>query len=75
MEDNYLRLWGVNNPTIYRFHSTEGDCMKSVEPGRIYLIDTTRFHYAKTTDNWLYTFFIALKNTDEAFSCIKDLLV
>ncbi len=74
-QDNYLRLWGVNNPTIYTFHSTEGDCMEFVEPGRLYLIDTTKFHYAKTTDNWLYTFFIALENTDEAFSCIKDLLV
>ena len=73
--DSYLRLWGVNNPAIYKFHSPQGDCMEPVEAGRLYLIDTTQFHYAKALDNWLYTLFIALDTTDEAFACIKNLLV
>jgi len=71
---SYLRIWGVNNPSIYKFHSADGDCMINVEPGRLYLIDTTKFHYAKTTGNWLYTFFIALDNSQKAMDKIQDVL-
>jgi len=70
-----LRLWGVNDVKNYVFRTADGDCMVNVEPGRIYLIDTTKFHYAKALENWIYTFFLALDNTDACYQKLKELLI
>lgn len=69
-----LRLWGVNKPNEYIFDYIGNKCI-DVEPGRLYLCDTTQFHYARTTGNWLYTFFIALDNSQKAIDKIQDVLI
>jgi len=67
---NYnLRLWGINDPNGYIFDYRGNKCI-DVEPGRIYLVDTTQFHYAKATKDWIYTFFIALNNN--AFNWLEN---
>tara|TARA_B100001964_G_scaffold29331_1_gene29915 strand:+ start:2688 stop:3413 length:726 start_codon:yes stop_codon:yes gene_type:complete len=65
-----LRLWGVNKPDQYVFDYIGNKCI-DVEPGRLYLIDTTQFHYARSLDDMIYTFFIALDNSDETFDMVK----
>jgi hypothetical protein len=44
----------------------------NIEAGRIYLIDTTVFHSAHALDDWIYTFFIALKQSKETFNWLKN---
>ena len=65
-----LRLWGVNKPDQYVFDYIGNKCI-DVEPGRLYLIDTTQFHYARSLDDMIYSFFIALDNSDETFDTLK----
>jgi hypothetical protein len=66
-----LRLWGVSNPDKYKFDFRGRSCM-NIEAGRIYLIDTTVFHSAHALDDWIYTFFIALKQSKETFNWLKN---
>ena len=54
-----LRLWGNADPANYIFNY-QGNLIEA-EPGRLYLCDTTRWHYAEATADWNYTFFIAMK--------------
>ena len=56
-----LRLWGVNKPDQYVFDYVGNKCI-NVEPGRLYLCDTTQYHYARALDDMIYTFFIALNS-------------
>ena len=56
-----LRLWGNTDPKNYVFDYL-GNVIEDVEPGRLYLTDTSRWHIAEATADWNYTFFIALRN-------------
>lgn len=55
-----LRLWGNTDPDNYIFNYY-GNVAKDVEPGRLYLTDTSLWHTALSLANWNYTFFIALR--------------
>lgn len=68
-----LRLWGVNKPEQYVFDYVGNKCM-NVEPGRLYLCDTTQYHYARALDDMIYTFFIALDNSDETFDILRSII-
>ena len=46
----------------------------NVEPGRLYLCDTTQYHYARALDDMIYTFFIALDNSDETFDILRSII-
>jgi len=70
--ENNLRLWGTNDPSGYVFNYLGQECV-NVEPGRIYLVDTTRWHWAEAIKDWNYTFFIALKNS--AIHHIEEFLI
>lgn len=66
-----LRLWGTNDPEGYIF-DYRGEKAINIEPGRIYLVDTTQWHWAQAIKDWNYTFFIALK--PQAFNKIGQIL-
>ncbi len=68
-----LRLWGVNKPDQYVFDYVGNKCI-NVEPGRLYLCDTTQYHYARALDDMIYTFFIALDNSDETFDILRSII-
>lgn len=70
---NY-RLWGVNNPNGYIFDYMNNKVV-NVEPGRIYLCDTSLFHWAKATEDWVYTFFISVNNSDSCYSWLENNLL
>jgi hypothetical protein len=70
--EHNLRLWGTSDPSGYVFNY-EGKRCVDIEPGRIYLVDTARWHYAEAIKDWNYTFFIALKNS--AIDIIGDFLL
>lgn len=61
-----LRLWGNTDPDNYMF-SNLGHKNKDLEPGRLYLVDTTQWHIAESLADWNYTFFIAINS-----SCIDE---
>lgn len=67
-----LRLWGNSDPDGYIFNGV-GEIVDQVEPGRMYLCDTSKWHYAKATKDWNYTFFISFNRT--AIDFVKTLLV
>ena len=69
-----LRLWGTNDPTGYVF-GYAGELIGEVEPGRLYLCDTSVFHWAKAEVDWLYTFFIALSPTNQSFEWAESNLL
>jgi hypothetical protein len=58
-----LRLWGTDNPDniCLRFKKNNEmiDC-KNIEPGRLYLIETSTIHDATCIKNEVFQFFIAL---------------
>jgi len=71
-----LRFWGVTNPENYIFKSLgESVNMEKIEPGRIYLVDTTQWHYAKATGDWQYTFFLSTKLNDSVINLLEKLLL
>ena len=51
-----LRLWGTTNPNM--FLKINGQLIKDLEPGRIYIIDTSKIHEGWATENDVYQFFI-----------------
>lgn len=75
--DNYnLRFWGTDNPSNYDFYFLNKKIdMDNIEPGRIYLIDTSIWHWAEAKSNWVYTFFISTTNSNECFEEIKKILL
>lgn len=70
--DYNLRLWGNTDPSGYVFDYVGNKCV-DVEPGRIYLVDTTKFHTAIATKDWNYTFFMALHNS--IFDSVESILI
>lgn len=73
-----LRLWGTNDPKNYYFMFWNPDKNKyerveNIEPGRIYLADTSKWHHAYSTADNNYTFFIALQVS--AYDKIKQSLI
>lgn len=70
-KDYNLRMWGNSDPDGYVFNGV-GEIVDQVEPGRIYLCDTSKWHYAQATKDWNYTFFICFKRT--AIDFVKTLL-
>lgn len=75
--NNYnLRLWGTDDPSNYNFYFLNKQVnMDDIEPGRIYLIDTTIWHWAEAKADWIYTFFISTTNSIECFETIKKILL
>lgn len=57
-----LRLWGNTDPDNYIFNYY-GNIAKNLEPGRLYLTDTSLWHTAEALADWNYTFFIALRGS------------
>tara|TARA_R110000782_G_scaffold160910_1_gene252948 strand:- start:124 stop:831 length:708 start_codon:yes stop_codon:yes gene_type:complete len=58
-----LRLWGTNNPDNIRLRYKQGEDMLpcvAVEPGRLYLIETSTVHDARCVKDAVDQFFIAL---------------
>lgn len=73
-----LRLWGTNDPDNNHFCFWDDDVNdfveeKNVEPGRLYLADTSKLHHAYSTGDYVYTFFFALQVS--AFDLIKKVLL
>lgn len=57
----HLRLWGTNKThKEYHFHYSNGHKLKNFEPGRIYLSSVIDEHKAFATEDYTYTFFIAV---------------
>ena len=72
-----IRLWGTNDPDNNHFcFWNESTCQyereENVEPGRLYLADTSQFHHAYSTAEDVYTFFFALQVS--SYETIKQLL-
>lgn len=57
----HLRLWGVNVDSGGYKLKYGNHIVKNIEPGRLYLIDTTKTHEAEALVDNVYTFFIALR--------------
>lgn len=73
-----LRLWGTNDPANNHFCFWNEDIEdfveeKDIEPGRLYLADTSKLHHAYSTGDYVYTFFFALQVS--AFDLIKKVLL
>ena len=57
----HLRLWGTNKTDKeYHFQYSNGYQLKDFEPGRIYLSSVVDEHRAFATEDYTYTFFIAV---------------
>ena len=68
-----LRLWGITDPKNYVFKNLgEFVDMQKIEPGRIYLVDTSRWHYAKAIGDWQYTFFLSTKFNDSVVKLLEQ---
>jgi len=71
-----LKFWGVTDPENYIFKSLgEFVNMEKIEAGRIYLVDGTRWHYAKSTADWQYTFFLSTKLNDSVIDLLENKLL
>ena len=71
-----LRLWGTNNPKNIRLRYKQKKDMvscKKIEPGRLYLIETSRIHDAKCIREEVYQFFLALNIY--SYSLLKENLI
>ena len=51
-----LRLWGTTNPNMCL--KIGGETIRDFEPGRLYIIDTSKIHEGWATDDNVYQFFI-----------------
>lgn len=72
-----LRLWGTNDPDNNHFCFWNEDTQQyeeqiNIERGRLYLADTSIYHHAYATSDYVYTFFFALQIS--AYDTIKQLL-
>lgn len=72
-----LRIWGTNDPDNNHFCFWNEDTQQyeeqiNIERGRLYLADTSLYHHAYATSDYVYTFFFALQIT--AYDTIKELL-
>ena len=72
----WLRLWGTTDEknTVVRFYNSttkEMEVVENIEAGRLYLIDTSRVHDARSTDT-VYQFFLSVKPS--ALNTVKELL-
>ena len=55
---NHFRLWGTcSEKMILKIDDQE---MRDIEAGRIYLIDTSKFHEGLSRQNHLYQFFLGV---------------
>jgi hypothetical protein len=72
-----LRIWGTNDPDNNHFCFWNSDTLQyerqiNIERGRLYLADTSIYHHAYSTSDYVYTFFFALQIN--AYDTIKKLL-
>lgn len=72
-----LRLWGTNDPDNNHFCFWNEDTQQyeeqiNIERGRLYLADTSLYHHAYSTAEYVYTFFFALQI--DSYDTIKRLL-
>jgi len=70
-----LRIWGTNDPENNHFCFWDGSkyvAEKNVEKGRLYLADTSKYHHAYSTDDYVYTFFFALQIS--SYNILKEML-
>jgi hypothetical protein len=69
-----LRLWGTNDPANVSLRVMRNNTMIEmsdyVEPGRLYLIETSTIHDAACIHDQVYQFFIALNIS--SYNIIKD---
>ena len=72
-QGNNFRLWGITGTEKdYEFGYVGGKTVKNIEPGRLYLCDTTQWHYAIAHSNWIYTFFISFDANKNSYELIKN---
>jgi len=71
---NY-RLWGISGTEKDYTFAYLNKKVTNIEPGRIYLIDTTQWHYAVAHSNYVYTFFLALQGNYECYNLLKKCLL
>lgn len=66
-----LRLWGTTNPSMCL--KIDGKMIKDIEPGRLYIIDTSKIHEGWATDDNVYQFFIgcSIESYDTLISLSK----
>jgi hypothetical protein len=72
-----LRIWGTNDPDNNHFcfwndNTQQYEEQINIERGRLYLADTSIYHHAYATSDYVYTFFFALQIN--AYDTIKELL-
>ena len=88
-QTKWIRLWGTTNPQGMKLRYKVGgeglvenkitgkfekyEEVKNIEPGRLYLHDSLKWHDAFAFDDDVYQFFIAL-NID-SFKTIKELII
>lgn len=68
-----LRLWGTTQPdNIQLRYESNGEMVvcEDVEPGRLYLIETTTLHDAACVKDEAYQFFIAVTNDAKERLCL-----
>jgi hypothetical protein len=72
----WFRLWGTTDPSTVELgflNNGEFDIVKDIEPGRLYLIDTSIVHIARAT-RLNYQFFLSL-NVNVCSKLLNTLLV
>jgi hypothetical protein len=72
----WFRLWGTTDPSTVELgflNNGEFDIVKDIEPGRLYLIDTSIIHVARAT-GLNYQFFLSL-NVNVCSKLLNTLLV
>ena len=55
---NHMRLWGTTSTKMKL--KVDDKEMSDIEPGRIYLIDTSKFHEGWSKQNHLFQFFLGV---------------
>jgi len=73
---HWLRLWGTTSNNIrMRFQGNDPDVLEEhedIEPGRIYLIDTSLIHDARCIEGRAYQFFLA--TLPQSFFILEDII-
>lgn len=71
----WLRLWAVSDVTNFElgyFHNSVANTVRDIEAGRLYIIDTSIIHYAKSFNcKPVYQFFLSTNN--DALPILKSL--
>jgi len=70
-----IRLWGTNKPDGYLFTFLDGTTHtnRKIEPGRLYLVDTSKLHYPEAFEDDVFTFFISV--SPQSYDILKSMVI